>query len=246
VRVVGIDLASAPAKTGVCVLEVGDGRARVAELRVGADDDALTALATGAARVGIDAPFGWPDAFRRLVAAPPEIPAPWTDAVRDAYRYRRSDRAVRAVTGRWPLSVSSDLLAVPAFRCRLLLARWGVAALDGSDRCVEVYPAAILAAWGFGSRGYKGRDGAARRAALLDGLLAAAPWLGLGAAEETAAAEADDAFDALLAALGALAVEAGAARPIPAEEAAAARREGWVMLPAGPIERLAGALALLR
>ena len=56
----------------------------------------------------------------------------------------------------------------------------------------------------------------------------------------------DDAFDALVAALVARAVAAGLVEPIPGEERAAARKEGWIAVPReGSLERLALALTRL-
>ena len=65
----GIDLASQANKTGVARLRwtkaEGAPRVAVETLRVGADDDALVALARDADAIGIDSPFGWPRAFEK-------------------------------------------------------------------------------------------------------------------------------------------------------------------------------------
>src|SRR5207253_2236918 len=75
-------------------------------------------------------------------------------------RFRATDFAVHERTGRWPLSVSSDLIAVPALRAARL---FGAHDRSGAGVLVEVYPAAALRIWGFSTRGYKGpRGGAAR------------------------------------------------------------------------------------
>jgi hypothetical protein len=47
----------------VAVLGWDDGKAVVEDLRIGADDEAVLAALAAADKAGIDAPFGWPDAF---------------------------------------------------------------------------------------------------------------------------------------------------------------------------------------
>ena len=83
------------------------------------------------------------------------------------------------------MSVSSDLIAVPAWRCMGLLDRLGVNDRAGGDGAFEVYPAAALCAWGLRSRGYKGPKAGERRSALVDDLLALLP--GIELADEHAA-----------------------------------------------------------
>ncbi len=69
VRVAGVDLAAEPVRTAVAVLGWDDGKAIVEDLRVGADDEAVMAALATAVKAGIDAPFGWPDAFAAFLAA---------------------------------------------------------------------------------------------------------------------------------------------------------------------------------
>jgi predicted nuclease with RNAse H fold len=70
VRVAGVDLSAEPVRTAVAVLEWGESKAVVKDLRVGADDDAVLAALMTADKAGIDAPFGWPDAFAASGRAP--------------------------------------------------------------------------------------------------------------------------------------------------------------------------------
>ena len=240
----GIDLAAQAAKTAACRIAWTREGATVETLQLGADDAGILALAAGADAVGIDAPFGWPRPFvafvRRHEAGRAGSPA-WQAAHRDALRFRRTDVAARERLGRWPLSVSSDLIAIPALRCAGLLDRLGVRDRSGDGRVFEVYPALALHAWGLVSRGYKGT----KNAAVLGGLLAAlrerCPWLVLDPEQAARCAASDHAFDALVAALVARAAALGfTARPAP-EETEDARIEGWIALPEpGSLERLAG------
>jgi len=252
VLTLGVDLASAPRRTALCLLEWRAGRARLVELAVGADDERILAAHARASCTGIDSPFGWPAAFVGFLCSAarllPELGQPWGADVRDGLRFRATDHAVRQAVGRWPLSVSSDLIAVVAMRCVGLLTRMGVSDRAGGDGVFEVYPAAALARWGLGSRGYKGRAAKRRRVALLRELKAGARWLDLGtAAQQALLVESADAFDALVASLNCRAAAIGLVDPPPAELRREAAREGWIALPvAGSLGRLAGGRATKR
>ena len=67
---------------------------------------------------------------------------------------------MREKLGRWPLSVSSDRIAMPTTRAVRLLAETAASGetidRSGGGRFVEVYPAAALSVWRFPSRGDKG------------------------------------------------------------------------------------------
>ncbi len=240
---IGVDLASDPRTTALCTVAWEDGRARIAALRVGADDDEILAAHAAAEVTGIDSPFGWPAAFLTFLCATSRLsvgaPAPWSAEVARALRYRATDTAVHELTRRWPLSVSSDLIAVVAMRCQGLLARMGVSDRSGDGRVFEVYPAAALQRWGLPSRRYKGPAGRAVRDEIVGGLCAAAPWLNLSGAEAARFAADDDALDALVAALNARAAALGLAVLPDADARHEASREGWIAVP------VEGSLALL-
>jgi predicted nuclease with RNAse H fold len=234
VRTVGIDLASQHERTAMASVEWALGRA-VAGAPVSPVDDqqALEAIAA-ADWTGIDAPFGWPEALVRALPAFADH-GTWPDVGRDELRFRETDRFVHAQCGIWPLSVSSDRIAVPAWRCARLLAAAGVDRLGG-DGVVEVYPGAALRLWGFERRGYKRSGDRARQARqrVTRELLVeeierrGAGWLDLAAARD-ACVESDDALDAVLAALLARAAARGLTWPARDDEVV--RREGWIHLP---------------
>jgi predicted nuclease with RNAse H fold len=222
----GVDLASAAEKTAMASIIWADGRARLVNLQLGVDDETL--LATPADVIGIDAPFGWPLAFQAVLNDLKPVPA-WTTEWRDRLRFRETDRVVRALCGRWPLSVSTDLIGVPALRCHGLLSRWGVTDRSGDGRLFEVYPAGALQRWGLPSSGYKKKD-TDRRDALIAALSARAPWLDWGPFKPLAV-QSHDALDAVIAALNTRAAGLGlTVRPDPAVQAAA-RIEGWLAVP---------------
>jgi predicted nuclease with RNAse H fold len=246
VRTLGIDLASQDERTAMATIAWDAGRAVVGEpVSPVGDEQALTAMAA-ADWIGIDAPFGWPEA---VVRALPQFAdrGRWPgDADRDALRFRETDRFVHEKAGIWPLSVSSDRIAVPAWRCaRLLTSRQAVDRLGG-NRVVEVYPGAALKLWGFERRGYKRSGDRARQATQRRAreLLVAelerrgAGWLDLAAARE-ACVQSDDALDALLASLLARAAALRLTWSPPDDEVV--RREGWIHLPRpGTFDELRG------
>ncbi len=244
-RALGIDLASQAATTAACIVEWNAGAGRVVAIETGLDDAALIDRARQATTTAIDAPFGWPVPFVDFIAGQHgSVPRPsiqqWTASWRDELRFRRTDHQVQAILGRWPLSVSSDLIAIVAMRCAGLLDQLGVTDRSGVDSVVEVYPALALARWGCRSRGYKGADGAAIRSELLDEVRRACPALTIGPNEVDLCRHSDHAFDALVASLVARAAFLDLADPIPDKHHAAACTEGWIVLPhADALARLA-------
>jgi hypothetical protein len=178
VRTLGIDLASQPEDTAVCVVEWRPRSPRVVSVSdfLGSegqlDDPRLLELILhpGIGRVAIDAPFGWPVEFVDGIANwrnRREWPIPLGDPAREQARLvlRETDRQVHRITGRptdpeaaiprgkWPLSVSRDKLGITAMRCMRLLAevqrrRGRKVDRSGRGRFVEVYPDAALREWG--------------------------------------------------------------------------------------------------
>lgn len=210
---------------------------------MGATDTDLHELFGRADKIGIDAPFGWPAPFTRAVAAY-STETVWPPADVPQLRFRRTDEVAKEKLGRWPLSVSTDLIAVTAMRAVRLLAE--VAAngetidRSGRRRFVEVYPAAALHVWGFPSRGYKGTKGAEVRARLVSDLAERAEdWLTLSEEDWAGCTASDDMLDALVAALVTRAAAIGRCEPIPPADQELAREEGWIALPkAGSLDQL--------
>src|SRR5690606_776602 len=153
-KLLGIDLSSQPRDTAACMIERRAGKMHAEEPRLGCDDETLDALIARADAVGIDAPFGWPEAFREVVAG--WTSPSWNNALRDRLRFRGTDLAVTKLTGLRPLSVSTDQIALPAMRAMALLHRNEVTDKSGDGRFFEVYPAASLFCWKLPHKGYKG------------------------------------------------------------------------------------------
>jgi hypothetical protein len=243
-RTAGVDLAADARRTALAVIAWTPGRARLERLSVGVEDQEIVDAAPGVTRIGIDCALGWPDAFVDFVSShavaevPPAVDggAEW----RRTLAYRATDRRIHEVTGRWPLSVSTDRLGVTAMRCAGLTGRLAAAgvAVDRSGltgAVAEVYPGATLRVWDFDTRGYR-VDLDARRA-LLEAPTDSASGLDLGPHADLMVASAD-AFDAVIAALGARAAALGRFEPPPPELADQARREGWIVLPSCSLAEL--------
>lgn len=241
---VGIDFAAQPANTAIACIVWEPGRAIVQSLTKPADDATILHRIDGAEAVGIDVPFGWPDAFVRFVTQHQADAQSIADRDADAWRrdlaYRLTDRMVAQQLRKQPLSVATDRIGLAAMRASSLLAaiRDAGEPVDraGGTRITEVYPAGALKAWGLPFSGYKAGN-AANRIALVERLRGAAPWLELGAFDAQVRAD-DDALDAVIASLVARAHALGHWTPPTDEQAAQASREGWMIIPTCGLEDL--------
>jgi predicted nuclease with RNAse H fold len=161
----GIDLSSSKEGTAASVIEWSKSRVVVQEPELRCDDNKLDDLIRNAEVIGIDAPFGWPKAFVEVVAG--WNVTGWTSEQRKRLQFRATDLYVREVLGIWPLSVSTDRIALPAMRANALLKRHEVEDRSGDGKFYEVYPAATLKSWGLPCRGYKLLDPDCRRVRLM-------------------------------------------------------------------------------
>lgn len=266
----GIDLAAQARDTGVCLLAwpraappelLMLGRGANAE-GVKFDNEWLVDTATGqrgehpgeVTKVGIDDPFGWPVPFLDALAAHRDGPVwPATEKQSTApFRHRMTDRVTRDrnPSGRWPLSVSADRIAVPAMRCAAILARVAdrrdrrAVARDGSGLCCEVYPDPALRLWtkdseaSLGKASYKRAENSTARVALLAAIQAELPIADPHGRLAMVERE-DDYLDALLCALVARAAELDLTHaPTPAQRKLALI-EGWIHLPSAALGELA-------
>ena len=224
-RTLGVDFAAQPKTTAVCVIRWFRGRGQVEVLEAGVADERLRELAGDADRVGLDVPFGWPDAFVESIAAHRDS-RPWPGYASRQLRFRRTDLFVQERIGTWPLSVSTDRIGVAAFRAAALLSEWRVDR-SGRGKFVEVYP-----------RAARRRFGLANARSLVE-LQTRAPWLVLAAAQRALCEVSEDCFDALIASLVARAAALGLCEGVPAADRERAAREGWIALPLeAALERL--------
>lgn len=240
----GIDLAVAPQRTGVCAVS-WNGDAAVAEVLDGPHDDErlVELMSRHWDKIGIDVPLGWPEPFIDAITAHRRL-EPWPEGTADAaehrklLKYRLTDLVVAGLDGRAPLSVSTDLIGVVALRAALLLDEYARATgrqpvrRDGLGTVAEVYPAAALRRWAPEMKGsYKRRGNREPLRTLVGAIGDAVPITFAGDAYERCIAS-HDAFDALICALIARAVALGQTRPARSDlEIRRAATEGWIHVP---------------
>ena len=230
----GVDLASADENTAACTIRWARGCA-VAEVECGQDNESLLGLLNQADKAGVDVPFGWPDAFVDELTRY-HGGGPWFAEDRAPLKFRATDLDVAARADKKPLSVSSQLIAVPAMRAARLFTRLAQLGIPvdraGGGRLVEVYPAAALKIWQLPFTQYKDAKGAGLRRKIFTMLRArTSAWLNLDDAACATCIRSDDALDALVAALVARAAALGRCQKPPREHEERARREGWIALP---------------
>jgi len=242
--VAGIDLAAEPKGTALALIEWNNNQAKLQELFLGVDDAQIVEAAKSANKIGIDCAFGWPVEFFEFLTQhmnPNQKPKGIDGAMdwRRTLSYRETDREVRKITGRWPLSVSTDRLGLTAMRNAGLLARFQEAGVNvdrsGEGTACEVYPGATLRLWCSDTAGYRTENN--KRAELLEKLKAQAPWLDLSSFEDQML-QSTDCFDAVIAALAARAVALGAYSKPSNDQLDKAKVEGWICLPSGDISTL--------
>lgn len=203
VRTFGIDLASQPAGTAICLIDWRDGRGAVVELARGRDryGDALhdkrlmhTMLGDlygpAPAMTAIDAPLGWPIMFARVIGNQAEWPDSLEENPPELLR-RATDLAVAKLTGKQPLAVTTERIAYAAMRANRILGRLQRAVDLAVDRSgltgtvCETYPDAALRLFGLWpeklprSASYKNKQDPTIRRKVVDALIARAPWLEL-------------------------------------------------------------------
>lgn len=229
----GIDLASQNENTAACLVEWSGGEVILRELLDRGSDDELVArmraVRDAGGCIGIDAPFGWPEAYLAAMTSwREEGRFPATDSKELAFRL--TDRK-EYLAKKQPLSVSSDRIAYVAWRCARLLTRFfeGAPTSRLGPTVVEVYPGASMASWGLGAQGYKQSE-PTRKKLLLELNAKGLCWVS-DEAQQSALTRSEHLFDAFIASLSTRAFQIKRCDPIPAAHQAVAEREGWIMLP---------------
>lgn len=241
----GLDVSTSKAKTAAVAIDWGTAhRARVVEVRhpLPATDIAPLIAEYKASSWAVDVPFGWPDRFVHLMATrhdgvlPVEhrpAAADWEEWRTRCVAQRRTDRFLtddpRIKTR--PLPASFQLLGATAAMWVLVEAELdslGVpidrAGLDG--KVCETYPAAALAAWGFGKKKQTWAE-LQRNFPFLD-------------ADEQLLSKlsSDDVCDGIVCALVARARDLGLTIGPTDDDLVAAQREGWIHVTCEPPDRL--------
>lgn len=233
----GIDFAAQDASIAACTIDWEPSRFKVSLVEERLTDDVIIGLISREDnKTGIDVPFGWPVEFVKFVCSHRDgsIDQPWSAALSRSLRLRATDRFVYEKTGASPLSVSSNLIAIPAMRAACLL---GSLAANGRrvDRTgvgsvCEVYPAAALRRWGLWVQGYKDPAATRLRGELLRNIETQS-GIEFPQAVVAECEASHDALDAVIAALVARVAHLGLCEQVPPAEATLAQQEGWIALP---------------
>jgi hypothetical protein len=239
----GIDLAAEAKGTALTQILWSKDQAEIVQLQLGVEDEVIVEYSLDSEKIGIDCALGWPTDFVQFLNAhsvnDPEVNPRGDIDWRRRLSFRETDRQVRAITGRWPLSVATDRLGVTALRCAGLQAKLRQAGISidrsGLGRVVEIYPGASLRLWGFDTAGYRTEQSA--RSRLLSELESQVPWLKLGEFRPLLESS-TDAFDSLVACLATRAAALGLATLPEPEQSEKAREEGWIALPKGNLSDL--------
>ena len=108
----GIDLAAEAKGTALAQIRWAEDRAELVQLQLGVEDEVIVQYALDSDKIGIDCALGWPKDFVRFLNAhstnDPEANPSGDIDWRRRLSFRETDRQVRAITGRWPLSVATD------------------------------------------------------------------------------------------------------------------------------------------
>ncbi len=235
-KTLGVDVSSQDRGTAICVARWDGGRCTLEDLEVGVGDARIVELMREVKTSGIDAPFGWPVRFVDAVADWSHHDR-WTqdwydEPARRELRLRATDRWVQKRTGKWPLSVSTDSIAMCALRTVGLLRDAGAPIDRVGGPHYEVYPGAALIRWGLRetATGYKKSESV--RAGVVAALAPDDGWLRLTSEQRATLARTDHALDALLSALVARAATCGFTEPPPNDNGRSViAREGWIHLP---------------
>jgi predicted nuclease with RNAse H fold len=241
----GIDLAAEPKNTAVAIVDWSGAAPVVRSIDCPADDALITARCrdTGAAKIGIDCPLGWPEDFIAFITAHragAPVASADTIAARRPLAYRATDVHCQAL-GMRPLSVSADRIGHAAFRCAGLMPLLNASTdRSGAGLVVETYPAGSLLRWGgFAVHGYKGAAGAERLKSNAARLRESLSLTFAEPANEQLFDSTDHAFDAVVAAITARLAMVGAVEPVPAALQAVAEIEGWIVIPTAALNDLA-------
>jgi predicted nuclease with RNAse H fold len=232
----GVDLAAEPKGTALAIIEWKKTSATLVDLQLGVADAQIVEAAQHVDKLGIDCALGWPIEFVDFLN---QHSNPISKALADGgmdwrrrVSFRESDRQVKEVTGKWPLSVSTDRLGLTAMRCAGLQGRLQQSGIEvdrsGLGKVVEIYPGASLRLWGFDTTGYRVQE--ETREELLSSLQNEVPWLNLDSYKELMISS-TDAFDAVIASLATRAAAIGKYSAPPNEHLETAKIEGWIALP---------------
>ena len=227
IRIIGVDCATQPRKTGLACARWSGDDLRLEEARRAHPSEPAAAIVAGwmdtpgPVLLCLDAPLGWPSALARELSGHQAGAGITADA--DAMFHRHTDRVIRERLGKHPLEVGANFIARTALAAVNLLQALRdqsgralplprVAGPVADSAAIEVYPAALRRVRGWDTR-------VDVRARLPEAFEGPVPDLSVAT---------DDTLDAALCVLAGVDFLAGHAVAPTADEAALAGREGWI------------------
>lgn len=227
VRIIGVDCATQPRKTGLALARWSGGVLRLEAARRASPTEPPAAILGGwmdtpePVLLCLDAPLGWPSSLASELAG--HQAGAGIAAHADAMFHRHTDRVIRERLGKRPLEVGANFIARTALAAVNLLQALRdhsgqslplprVAGPIADSTAIEVYPAALRKV-----RGWETRVDV--RARLPGSFEAPVPDL-----DDVT----DDVLDAVLCVLAGADFLAGQAVAPTADEAVIAAREGWI------------------
>lgn len=250
VRIIGVDCATDAKRIGLALGEWSGNRLRISDVAIGGERsaDPVTRVRAwmsgyvGRVLIAIDAPLGWPEGMRTALqdhAAGGSLSV--TDA--DAMFRRATDLEIKERLGKTPLDVGADRIARTAYKALSMLTTLrstpGVPIPLAWDHqnlakisAIEVYPAALLAAYKVSAKDYKKPEQRVVRHSLLSAVETKLGDQLEFTADREIAYNSADALDGILCVLAAAEfLNGNAEAPDGEEQVEKARIEGWIWSP---------------
>ncbi|MTI68592.1 MAG: DUF429 domain-containing protein [Firmicutes bacterium] len=185
IRVIGIDCATDPKKTGIAIGNYHDNNMEVLETRIPANVEIMYQYiekwikGQESILIAIDAPLGWPNDLGASLAN--HLAGENLSTIPNNLFRRETDRFVKSTIGKQPLDVGADRIARTAHAALRILNElrertgkkislaWNNESFKGI-KAVEVYPAATLHTYGIKNTGYKGKKQIIARKEIIESL----------------------------------------------------------------------------
>ena len=235
--IVGIDCATVAEKVGLAIGRMSDGGLELTKIAVGIRGEPVGEMVSrwikGETRVllAIDAPLGWPANLGESLST--HVAGGKLSVESNQLFRRETDRFIKREIGKQPLDVGADRIARTALAALNIIET--VRRVTGTPlplawkrdyrediAAIEVYPAALLAAYGLPNSGYKKSSDTEKRQEIIAGL--AARWT--MSCDPRSMIESDDVLDAAICVLAGY--EFLSNKAMQPEDQSLAKKEGWI------------------
>lgn len=238
--IVGIDCATVSEKVGLAIGRMSRQGVEITNISSGAKGQSVGGMVSqwimGESHVllAIDAPLGWPADFGESLNT--HIAGGKLSVEPNLLFRRETDRFIKRTIGKQPLDVGADRIARTALAAIEILETvrrethspvplaWQSTYSD-KIAAIEVYPAALLTAFGLPSSGYKKPSDREKRQEIVAGL--SSRWA--MSSDPQAMVDSDDVLDAAICVLAGY--EFLSNRAMQPDNLALAKKEGWIWTP---------------